>query len=108
MRMHRLAIEGPQVKAAHDHPSSTEAPMAENRMSRFEVFIGTWNTTGEVLQTESAPATSLSATDSYRWLPGRHFICHDADARFGARPTRSTEVTGRIPMAIRPSRTSAV
>lgn len=68
--------------------------MPANRMSRFEVFIGTWNTTGEVLATEGAPATTLSATDTYRWLPGRHFIVHDADARFGGDATRSMEVIG--------------
>jgi Protein of unknown function (DUF1579) len=68
--------------------------MATNRMSRFEIFIGTWNTTGEVLATAGAPATTLSATDTYRWLPGKHFIVHDADARFGGDPTRSTEVIG--------------
>ena len=71
--------------------------MAAIRMARFEVFIGTWNTTGEVLETEGAPATTLSATDTYRWLPGGHFIAHDADARFGDRPTRSTEVIGYDP-----------
>jgi hypothetical protein len=68
--------------------------MAKNRMSHFEIFIGTWNTTGEVLETQSAPATTLSATDTYRWLPGKHFIAHDADARFGEVPTRSMEVIG--------------
>lgn len=75
--------------------------MAANRMARFEVFIGTWNTTGEVLETEGAPATTLSATDTYRWLPGRNFIAHDADARFGDRPTRSLEVIGYDPAARR-------
>ena len=69
--------------------------MAANRMSSFEIFIGTWNTTGEVLETEGAPATALSsATDTYRWLPGKRFIAHDADARFGGEPTRSMEVIG--------------
>lgn len=68
--------------------------MTANRMSRLEVFIGTWNTTGEVLATEAGPATSLSATDIYRWLPGRHFIAHDVDARFGGTPARSMEVIG--------------
>ena len=68
--------------------------MTANRMSRFEIFIGTWNTTGEVLQTEGSPATTLSATDTYRWLPGKYFIAHDADARFGENPTRSMEVIG--------------
>lgn len=68
--------------------------MTANRMSRFEVFIGTWNTTGDVLKTEAAPATTLSATDTYRWLPGKHFIAHDADARFGKQATRSLEMIG--------------
>ena len=68
--------------------------MATNRMSRLGVFIGVWNTTGEVLATESAPATTLIATDTYRWLPGHHFIAHEADARFGDTPARSLEIIG--------------
>lgn len=68
--------------------------MPANRMSKFEVFIGTWNTSGEVLETEANPAGVLSATDTYRWLPGKHFIVHDVDARFDGRPTRSMEVMG--------------
>lgn len=68
--------------------------MPANRMSRFEVFIGTWNTTGEVYETQASPAGTLSATDTYRWLPGKHFIVHDVDARFDHRPTRSMEVIG--------------
>ena len=65
-----------------------------NRMSKLEVFIGTWNTTGEVLETGANPAGNLVATDTYRWLPGRHFIVHDVDARFDGSPTRSMEVMG--------------
>jgi hypothetical protein len=65
-----------------------------NRMSKFDVFIGLWNTTGEVLETEAGPAGALAATDTYRWLPGRHFIAHDVDARFDGKPTRSMEVMG--------------
>lgn len=68
--------------------------MAASRMSRLAVFIGVWNTTGEVFETEAAPATTLSATDTYRWLPGKHFIAHEADARFGDSPARSMEVIG--------------
>jgi hypothetical protein len=68
--------------------------MPVNRMSRLEILIGTWNTTGKVLETEAASATTLSATDTYRWLPGKHFIAHDADARFGEDPARSMEVIG--------------
>ncbi len=68
--------------------------MAQNRMERFSIFIGTWNTTGEVYATDTSPATTLSATDTYRWLPGRHFIIHEVDARFGDDISRSLEVFG--------------
>jgi hypothetical protein len=65
-----------------------------NRMLRFEIFIGTWNTTGEVLAIGDEPATVLTATDTYRWLPGRQFMVHDVDARFGRTVVRSMEVIG--------------
>jgi len=65
-----------------------------NRMSRYAVFIGVWNTRGNVLETEQAPAGTLTATDTYRWLPGGQFIVHDVDARFGDEPSRSMEVIG--------------
>lgn len=71
--------------------------MTTNRMAKFEIFIGIWNTTGEVLETESNPAGILTATDTYRWLPGKHFIVHDVDARFDGKPTRSMEVMGFDP-----------
>jgi hypothetical protein len=68
--------------------------MSANRMSRFDVFAGVWNTTGEVLEADAMPAGTLVATDTYRWLPGRQFMVHDVDARFDDKPTRSMEVMG--------------
>lgn len=84
----------PRPSVAQPDRCLLENPMAANRMSCLDVFIGTWNTTGDVLKTESAPADTLSGTDTYRWIPGRHFIVHDADARFGVNPARSMEVIG--------------
>ncbi|KAL0630237.1 hypothetical protein Q9L58_010916, partial [Maublancomyces gigas] len=43
--------------------------MTAQRMSKFEVLIGTWNTMGVALETKANPAGTLSATDTYRWLP---------------------------------------
>jgi hypothetical protein len=68
--------------------------LAAHLMAEFDVFIGTWNTTGEVLETAANPAGQLVATDTYRWLPGRHFIVHDVDARFDGQPTRCMEIMG--------------
>ena len=82
------------IRATLRAESNREKAVPANRMARFEIFIGTWNTTGEVLETEAGPAGILSATDTYRWLPGKHFIVHDVDARFDKSPTRSMEVMG--------------
>ena len=69
--------------------------MPTNNMSRLEVFIGSRNTTGEVLETASGPTGILSATDTYRWLPDKHCIAHDADARFdGSFNTRKNRLCG--------------
>ena len=68
--------------------------MPTNRMSKLGIFIGTWNTIGEVLETEANPAGRLVATDTYRWLPGNRFIEHEVDARFDGEPARSMEVIG--------------
>jgi len=68
--------------------------MAKNPMTQFEIFIGTWNTNGNVLAIGDAPATTLSATDIYRWLPGKRFIVHEVDARFGQDVSRSMEIMG--------------
>jgi hypothetical protein len=74
-----------------------ELSLPTNPMSKFEVFIGTWNTTGEVLETHANPAGALVATDCYRWLHGERFIVHDVDARFDGKPTRTMEVMGFDP-----------
>ncbi len=72
--------------------------MPKHRMAEYGVFIGVWNTTGKVLETESNARGHLSATDTYRWLPGHHYIVHDVDARFDGNPTRSMEVMGYDPV----------
>jgi hypothetical protein len=68
--------------------------MIPKTMSRFSVFIGTWNTTGDVFPIGDLPSSAVIATDTYRWLPGQHFILHEADARFGGAVSRSIEVMG--------------
>ena len=68
--------------------------MPKTNMARFEVFIGTWNTTGNVFAIGEAERNDLVATDTYLWIPGRHFILHQVDARFGDTVSRSMEVMG--------------
>lgn len=61
-------------------------------MRPYDIFLGIWNTTGDVLETDAAPATTLFATDIYRWLPGGHFLLHEVDARFGDQVFRALEI----------------
>ena len=53
-------------------------------------FAGTWHTTGTVAAT-SAPYT---ATDTYEWLPGRHFLLHRWDAAMPEGRSQGIEVFG--------------
>lgn len=68
--------------------------MPTTSMSRFQIFVGLWNTNGDVLATDMGPAGGLVATDEYSWLPGKHFILHQVDARFGKEISRSIEIMG--------------
>jgi hypothetical protein len=42
-------------------------------MSRFEIFIGIWNTTGEVLAIDDASASALGQRLCYLALPRRRY-----------------------------------
>lgn len=53
-------------------------------------FVGTWHTTGTVLAT-SAPYT---ATDTYEWLPGGHFLMHRWDAAMPDGRSQGIEIIG--------------
>ena len=68
--------------------------MIPKTMSRFSVFIGTWNTTGDVFPVADVSSSDLVATDTYLWVPGQHFILHQVDARFGGTVSRSIEIMG--------------
>lgn len=63
-------------------------------MNDLDILAGTWNTAGDLLATPTSPTLRLVATDTYRWLPGKHFLLHDVDARLGEHVTRSLEVIG--------------
>ena len=65
-------------------------PRAELRA--LDVFVGVWNTTGTLHASAESPAAQLVATDSYEWLPGRHFLLHRVDARIGDTVSRSIEI----------------
>jgi hypothetical protein len=60
----------------------------------LQVFVGKWNTSGEILAGPTSRVAKLKAVDTYEWLPGGFFLCHRADARMGGQRVQSTEIIG--------------
>jgi hypothetical protein len=63
-------------------------------LERLGALAGTWHTTGEVVATTDTPATPFTATDSYDWLPGRHFLVHHWDAAMPDGRSQGIEIIG--------------
>jgi hypothetical protein len=79
------------TKRAH---RSRPNPKAPPQLRRLQVFVGRWNTAGEILAGPSSPAVKLKAVDIYEWLPGGFFLLHRVDARMGSQRARSIEILG--------------
>ncbi len=59
-------------------------------LQRLAPFVGTWNTTGTVVATSA----TYSATDTYEWLPGGHFLLHTWDAQMPEGRSQGIEIIG--------------
>ena len=58
-------------------------------------FVGRWTTTGEVkLIGPSGRGAPFTATDSYEWLPGGHFVVHRFAAQMPDGATEGIELIG--------------
>ncbi|MGV3680602.1 MAG: hypothetical protein ACO1PM_12870 [Acidovorax sp.] len=53
-------------------------------------FVGAWHTTGTVVATSAA----YTATDTYEWLPGGHFLVHRWDAAMPDGRSQGIEIIG--------------
>ena len=62
------------------------------KLRALSIFVGTWNTEGEIAATPDRAASKLLATDIYEWLPGGQFLMHRVDARMGDAVSRSIEI----------------
>ncbi|MET4128016.1 DUF1579 family protein [Roseovarius sp. MBR-6] len=67
---------------------------AAGAMKSLGPFVGLWNTRGKIGASDMAEEKTMSATDSYEWLPGKCFLLHRVDARMGDDIIRSTEIIG--------------
>jgi hypothetical protein len=70
--------------------------MRDEHMGPLRPLIGHWRTSGVVLgEGEGGAETgTISGTDTYRWLPGGHWIVHEVDVLIGDERTQALELIG--------------
>jgi nitroimidazol reductase NimA-like FMN-containing flavoprotein (pyridoxamine 5'-phosphate oxidase superfamily) len=79
-------------EARSEQPGPSPTPPPENQ--RLDVLVGRWNTEGEVLAGSSGPATRITGTDTYEWLPGGFFLVHHVDVHMGDEKVDAIEIIG--------------
>lgn len=67
-------------------------PGSEHKL--LNIFVGKWNTEGQIKSTSSSPASRLTAVDTYEWLPGGFFLIHYVDGRMGDEEVKTMEIIG--------------
>ena len=60
----------------------------------MEIFVGKWNTEGQVEASPSSPATKIIGTDTYEWQHGGFFLIHRVDVRIGDEKVEAIEIIG--------------
>jgi hypothetical protein len=57
-------------------------------------LVGFWNTTGKISGTGLSPSIDVNGIDRYEWLPGGHFLLHQADVYIGKEKSHTHEIIG--------------
>jgi hypothetical protein len=76
-------------------PHDPQQPVNPNpSLKHLELFVGKWNTQGEIKASPYSPAGKIIGTDTYEWLPGGFFLVHRVDVRTGDQKNESIEIIG--------------
>ncbi len=67
---------------------------ATPELERLQPFVGHWSLEGRIVEGPFGPATPISATDIYEWMPGGHFLLHHIEAQMGDQVVKGLEVIG--------------
>ena len=67
---------------------------ATEELGCLDVFVGVWDTEGEMIAGPSGPPVKFAATDAYEWLPGGHFLLHRFDANMPDGKVQGIEIIG--------------
>lgn len=58
----------------------------------MDIFIGTWDTSGQLWATPEAEPVDFTAEDRYEWLAGGHFLLHHVEADMAGTEVRALEI----------------
>jgi hypothetical protein len=72
----------------------TPAPGPRPEHKRLDVFVGRWETEGQITDPSSGRTSRLTAVDTYEWLPGEFFLLHRVDGRMGEAEVKAIEIIG--------------
>lgn len=61
---------------------------------RLDVFVGNWQTTGQIYAGPSGTPIPIHGSDTYGWLPGGYFLVHHIDVRIGEESMNGIEIIG--------------
>lgn len=76
-------------------PDQSSFPNAA--LAQLDRLVGVWRTEIVMLDTDGRAGARFHATDTYRWMPGRHFLLHDVDALMDGQVIKSLEIIGLDP-----------
>lgn len=81
-----------------DHATQSNANAAfDLRPERLAAFVGKWHMEGQQLAGAAGPAASISALQTYEWLPGQQFLVHRFDGHIGDTEAACVEIIGFDP-----------
>lgn len=68
--------------------------LSADSMQAWAPLVGTWKTTGWILDEAGDHVATIDGTDSYRWMDGGHLLIHEADVLMGLERVVVLEVIG--------------
>jgi hypothetical protein len=75
------------------HPAAAHAAQ-DAEHEQLDAFVGKWHMEGQQLAGLAGPAASISALETYEWLPGGQFLIHRFDGHIGDAQAACVEIIG--------------
>src|SRR5687768_2411792 len=77
-----------------DAQVSQQTSTPDSALKRLNMFVGKWNTEGQIKESSFGPAAKLIGMDTYEWLAGGFFLIHHVNVRMGDQKNEAIEMIG--------------